>query len=74
MSGARACQSRFALGQSLQVLLGDTGLLCHKLGLDSARLQSDDLMTGAALESLMASEITKQISWSQTAPRLCHYP
>jgi predicted AAA+ superfamily ATPase len=56
-----------------KVLLGDTGLLCHLLGLDAIRLQTDDLMTGAALESLVAGELTKQISWSQTAPRLYHY-
>ena len=43
-----------------KVLLGDTGLLCHLLGLDAARLQADDLMTGAALECFVASELTKQ--------------
>ena len=37
-----------------KVLLGDTGLLCHLLGLDAARLQADDLMTGAALECFVA--------------------
>jgi predicted AAA+ superfamily ATPase len=56
-----------------KVLLGDTGLLCHLLGLDAARLQADDLMTGAALECLVASELTKQISWSETRPGLFHY-
>lgn len=56
-----------------KVLLGDTGLLCYLLGLDAARLQADDLMTGAALEAFVASELTKQISWSQTVPRLYHY-
>lgn len=51
-----------------KVLLGDTGLLCHMLGLDTARLQADDLMTGAALECFVAGELTKQISWSETRP------
>ena len=56
-----------------KVLLGDTGLLCHLLGLDAARLQADDLMTGAALECFVAGELTKQISWSATRPGLFHY-
>jgi len=56
-----------------KVLLGDTGLFCHLLGLDVARLQADDLMTGAALECFVAGELTKQIAWSETRPRLFHY-
>ena len=56
-----------------KVLLGDTGLLCHLLGLDAARLQADDLMTGAALECFVAGELTKQIAWSETRPALFHY-
>jgi predicted AAA+ superfamily ATPase len=56
-----------------KVLLGDTGLLCHLLGLDAARLQADDLMTGAALESFVAGELSKQISWSTGRPGLFHY-
>ncbi len=56
-----------------KVVLGDTGLLCHLLGLDAARLQADDLMTGAALECFVAGELTKQISWSETRPGLFHY-
>ena len=30
-------------------------------------------MTGAALECFVASELTKQIAWSQTRPGLFHY-
>ncbi len=56
-----------------KVLLGDTGLMCHLLGLDAARLQADDLMTGAALECFVAGELTRQISWSETRPGLFHY-
>ena len=56
-----------------KVVLADTGLLCHLLGLDVARLQADDLMTGAALECFVAGELTKQITWSQTRPGLFHY-
>lgn len=56
-----------------KVLLSDTGLLCHLLGLDAARLQADDLMTGSALECFVASELTKQLEWSRTRPGLFHY-
>lgn len=56
-----------------KVLTGDTGLLCHLLGLDAERLQADDLMTGAALESFAACELTKQITWSETRPGMFHY-
>ena len=56
-----------------KVMLCDSGLMCHLLGLDAARLQADDLMTGAALECLVAGELTKQIAWSETRPGLFHY-
>jgi len=56
-----------------KVLLADTGLLCHLLGLDATRLRADDLMTGAALECFVATELTKQIAWSETRPGLFHY-
>ncbi len=61
------------LVKASKVLLGDTGLLCYLLGLDAARLQADDLMTGAALENFVAGELTKQIAWSATRPSLFHY-
>jgi uncharacterized protein len=56
-----------------KVLLGDSGLLCHLTGLNAARLQTDDLMTGAVLESFVANELTKQIAWSRMRPSLYHY-
>jgi uncharacterized protein len=54
-------------------MLGDTGLLCYLLGLDIARLQNDPLMTGAVLEAFVGTELTKQITWSETRPSLFHY-
>jgi uncharacterized protein len=54
-------------------LLGDSGLLCHLTGLNAARLRTDDLMAGAVLESFVANELTKQISWSRCRPALYHY-
>jgi uncharacterized protein len=61
------------LVKTAKVLVADTGLLCHLLGLDAARLRADDLMTGAALECFVAGELTKQIAWSETRPGLFHY-
>lgn len=51
----------------------DSGLLCHLLGLETARLVADDLMTGSVLECFVASELTKQLGWSATRATLFHY-
>ena len=56
-----------------KVMLGDTGLLCYLLGLDVDRLRNDALMTGAVLEAFVGTELTKQITWSETRPALFHY-
>jgi predicted AAA+ superfamily ATPase len=56
-----------------KVAFTDSGLLCHLLGLDAARLQGDDLMAGAALESFVAGELSRQITWSETRPQLFHF-
>lgn len=56
-----------------KVALGDSGLLCHLLGLDATRLQGGDLMAGAALESFVAGELARQIGWSGTRPALFHF-
>lgn len=56
-----------------KVVMADTGFLCHLCGLDAARLQSDDVMAGAVLESFVAGELARQITWSRTRPALFHY-
>ena len=56
-----------------KVAFGDSGLLCHLLGLDLARLVDGDLMAGAVLESFVAGELTRQSTWSMTHPALFHY-
>ena len=61
------------LVKSPKVMLGDTGLLCYLLGLDVDRLKNDALMTGAVLEAFVGTELTKQITWSETRPALFHY-
>lgn len=61
------------LVKSPKVLLGDTGLLCYLLGLDSERLMEDELMAGAALECFAGAELTKQLGWCRTRAELFHY-
>lgn len=59
------------LGQRLvkapKVHLADTGLACHLIGADARRLSEDRTLLGRLLESYVAGELRKPISW--TAPR-----
>jgi predicted AAA+ superfamily ATPase len=65
------------LGQRLvkspKVHLVDTGLACHLLGADNQRLSEDRPLLGRLLESFVASELRKQISWSDPRIALYHY-
>jgi len=65
------------LGQRMvkapKVAFGDSGLLCHLLDLDAARLRGDALMAGAALEAFVAGELTRQRGWSEIRASLFHY-
>lgn len=56
-----------------KVLLLDQGLQCSLLGLDAARLLDDDLLSGAALESFVGTELFKQAAWSRTRPEIRHF-
>ena len=56
-----------------KLLLGDTGMLCHLVGLDAERLKGDELMAGAALETFVVIELMKQVAWSRTRPEIFHY-
>lgn len=61
------------LSKSPKVLLADTGLACHLLGLDGARLRNDGNARGALVENFVAMEIIKQASWSRTGPKVLHF-
>ncbi len=61
------------LSKTPKLMVGDSGLLCYLLGLDSGRLKEDALMTGAVLETFVGLELSKQISWNATSPKLFHY-
>lgn len=51
----------------------DTGLAGYLLGLDEARLGAEPNVRGSLLETLVATEIAKQLSWSARRPRLFHF-
>ena len=56
-----------------KILLCDSGLAAHLMGIDDARLAQDRMLLGGLLESFVAMEITKQIGWSTAAPALHHF-
>jgi predicted AAA+ superfamily ATPase len=64
-------QSR--LVKSPKLLVADSGLLCHLLGLDEDRLESEPAMFGLALESYVGMELVKGAAASAGEPRVMHY-
>lgn len=61
------------LVKSPKVVLGDTGLAAHLLGLSEARLRTEPNPLGSLLENFVVMEILKDIGWSQTRPTLYHW-
>lgn len=61
------------LVRSPRMYLNDTGLVCAMLGISTERLEADRALLGRLLESFVASELLKQISWSTWRPRLMHF-
>ena len=61
------------LAKAPKVMLADTGLACHVLGTDAARLKVDGSARDALLENFIAMELNKQIGWSNTRPKLYHF-
>jgi predicted AAA+ superfamily ATPase len=61
------------LVKSPKLLIDDTGLAAALLGLDSRRLVDDPAVLGQLLETLVATELDKDASWSETRPRLFHF-
>ena len=56
-----------------KVLLCDSGLAAHLMGIDGARIAQDRALLGGLLEGFVAMEITKQIGWSRAAPAPYHF-
>ena len=61
------------LVKSPKVFVTDPGLVCHLLGIDSARLSTDRVLFGALLENLVIMEIVKQLGWSETQASPLHF-
>jgi uncharacterized protein len=61
------------LAQSPKLLLTDTGLLTHLLGIDAARLRADRTLLGHVLENFVAVELLKQLGWSRQKCGLFHF-
>jgi predicted AAA+ superfamily ATPase len=53
--------------------LVDVGLASHLLGVDAARLRQDPSLFGHVLESYVASELRKQLSWAEPETTLFHF-
>lgn len=61
------------LSKSPKVIIADTGLACHMLGLDRQRLVAEGNHRGLLTESFVAGELIKQSGWSATRSRLLHF-
>jgi predicted AAA+ superfamily ATPase len=61
------------LAKSPKLMVNDTGLLTHLLGIDQARLHGDPVLAGGILENFVAMELLKQRGWSTLRPRLHHF-
>lgn len=56
-----------------KIYVADTGLLAYLLGADERRLGSDPGIKGKVLETFVAMELTRQISWLDDRPQLHHF-
>ncbi len=62
---------RIALSPKL--MLVDSGLTSHLLGIDETRIKTDPNFGGSLLESFVANEILRQLSWSESRATLFHF-
>jgi predicted AAA+ superfamily ATPase len=51
----------------------DSGLACHLLGQDAARLGEPDGAAGPMVENFVVMELARQLTWSDERARLYHY-
>lgn len=56
-----------------KLLLLDSGLAAHLLGLDGSRLAAQRTFLGPAIEGFVIMELRKQAGWSRTRPGLYHF-
>jgi uncharacterized protein len=51
----------------------DTGLLCHLINADAARIAEDAALAGPVFETFVAMELVRQCDWAERATALFHY-
>ena len=56
-----------------KLMLNDTGLSAHLLGINADKLKKDPRLMGQLFENFVVNELRKQSSWSQTQPQLFHF-
>lgn len=56
-----------------KIILNDTGLITHALGLNEERLLSNPTLLGPLMENFVVMELKKQIGWSARPPQLFHF-
>jgi predicted AAA+ superfamily ATPase len=56
-----------------KLILNDTGLIAHLIGLNEERMKTDAGIFGQLLENFVVMELRKQISWSRAQPQIFHY-
>jgi predicted AAA+ superfamily ATPase len=56
-----------------KLILTDTGLMAHLLGLNADRLAAEPMFLGSLLENFVAMELRKQAGWSRTRAQLYHF-
>lgn len=61
------------LTKAPKIMLGDTGLAAHLLGMSIERLKIDGNARGALLENFVAMELMKQATWSKTKVKMFHF-
>jgi predicted AAA+ superfamily ATPase len=56
-----------------KLMFVDTGIACHLLGRDSRRLGEPGGAAGQILETMVLSELARQLTWSDERATLFHY-
>jgi uncharacterized protein len=51
----------------------DTGIACHLIGQDTARLDEPDGAAGPVLENFVVMELARQLTWAEERGSLYHY-
>jgi len=59
--------------KSPKIMLTDTGVLTHLLGLDREGLRRDRTLSGRVVENFVMMELTKHLGWSDARCELFHF-